>query len=82
MISLNNETSFKGLLQQNANIGATAKVEETSTNDTYNFKIISGSSNTIITTSEFQFKRISSTKIEYVNSPYAGIYTYYLTKMN
>ena len=82
LILSNSEISFKGLLQQNANIGATAKVEETSTDTTYNFKIISGSSNTTISTTEFQFKKVNPTKMEYVNSPYAGIYTYYLTKMN
>ena len=77
IILTNTEISTKGLLKQNLNIGATAKVEEFSSDTTYNFKIISGNS-----TSEYQFKKVSSTKIEYVNSPYAGIYTYYLTKMN
>lgn len=76
-VTLNIETSYKSLLQSSANLGQMAKVDEVITDTDYKFIMYYGSQST-----EYQFKKISSTKIEWVNSPYAGVFPYYLTKMN
>ena len=82
LVLSNTETSFKGLLQQNANMGMVASVDETINDSNYNFIIKYGGGGTPTQQTEYKFKKISSTKIEWVNSPYAGTMSYYLTKMN
>lgn len=82
-VTLNIETSYKSLLQSSANIGGTAIVDESISETEYSFVIKIGNSGTSpMSNTEYQFKKISSTKIEWVNSPYAGVFPYYLTKMN
>ena len=79
----NSFIGYKGLLQTSANIGGTAIVDESISETEYSFVIKMGNPGTSpISYTEYQFKKISSTKIEWVNSPYAGIFPYYLTKMN
>ena len=70
------ETSYKSILQQGASLGASSSVPENISETVYEFTIKSGSTN-----AEYKFKKINSTKIEWVNYPYAStVGAFYLTK--
>lgn len=63
--------SYKNTLQQAAASGQQAKVVETITSDIYDFDIYVGGSN-----GKYQFKKISATKIEWVNGNMVGMPIY------
>ncbi len=77
----NQETSYKGLLQQLKNSGGNAIVSETTTDPIYDFTMSYGNAGQPQQSNQFVFKKISATKIEWVNYPYSSSTgAYYLDK--
>ena len=68
-----NEASFTSMLNQSSTLNNVAKVDETISETVYNFIIKSGTQTHI-----YQFKKINTTTIQWVNSPTAS--AFYLTK--
>ncbi|WBX96040.1 hypothetical protein [Chryseobacterium gambrini] len=62
-------TSWKGVLQQTASTGQTAKVNEDISDLYYQFTIIAGNSG-----GQYKFKKISSTRIQWVNNTMTEVF--------
>lgn len=76
VIAGSNETSFKAILQQGESGGTKSSVDESISDTNYDFVIKSGAANY-----EYKFKKITDTKIQWVNYPYtSSVGAYYLTK--
>ncbi|AQY22880.1 hypothetical protein [Riemerella anatipestifer] len=75
--------SYKGLLQSTRSAGGTAVVDEDISNSHYDFTIKIGNpgGSGPVSEGEYQFRRVSSTKIEWVNNPAGNDDSYYLTKI-
>lgn len=66
--------SFKNQINTNLSVGANSTVVETKTDNTYNISITLSTA-----TSNYNFVKISSTKIEWVNDPMGDLVeTYYI----
>lgn len=75
-ISGSSETSYKSILEQGESNGAKSSVDESISDTNYDFVIKSGVANY-----EYKFKKITDTKIQWVNYPYtSSLGVYYLTK--
>lgn len=76
VIAGSNETSFKAILEKGKETGVESGVTENISETNYDFVIKAGSSN-----NEYKFKKITDTKIQWVNYPYTSTMgAYYLTK--
>ncbi|MDY3528638.1 hypothetical protein PG593_02445 [Riemerella anatipestifer] len=75
--------SHKGLLESTRSAGGTAVVDEDISNSHYDFTIKIGNpgGSGPVSEGEYQFRRVSSTKIEWVNNPAGNDDSYYLTKI-